>query len=237
MTWRAVFTAALVFVATVASAADAAAVHFRKVQQLEAAIAHATNAVRIAMLGLDLRDEIDATLAADPNHLEARMSRVRYLAHAPSVVGGGRDTARAEAAEIAKRDPAYGHFAAGYLAYGDKEFGLARREYRAAIEGASTTSRKAEALLWMGWLSQESQQWNDAFAAFQQLLELDPARVNALYEIGRTSSFCRCDVERGRAALQKYLGSKRSEGMPSAAEARKLLAQVTRESGVQPAPQ
>jgi len=85
---------------------------------------------------------------------------------------------------------------------------------------------KVLALMWLGYLSQETQQYDAAFTAFDEVMATDPARVDALYEIGRTAVFARRDVERGEEALRKYLAAKRTEEMPSEDEARKLLEQL-----------
>ena len=102
--------------------------------------------------------------------------------------------------EISKRDPALGHFASGYLAYRDKQYGPARIDLREAVKNASTPAHKAEARRWLGWLSQETQQWTTAFEQFEALGDD--------YEIGRTSAFCACELERGKVALERYIATK-----------------------------
>ncbi len=58
-----------------------------------------------------LRDAFEKTVQLDPNNLDARESLLQFYLQAPSVVGGGKDKAQAQAREIAKRDPARGHLA------------------------------------------------------------------------------------------------------------------------------
>jgi tetratricopeptide (TPR) repeat protein len=168
-----------------------------------------TNPVRLLLLAMKIRDSLAAARAKEPDNVEVRLDLVRFYTVAPRIAGGGIDDARAEAAEIAKRDVPLGHFARGYIEYREKNFGIARRELREAIRLGNPSTR-ALAMQWLGWLSQESQQWDDAFALFEEL--------GALYEIGRTAVFCSCQVERGRAALQEHLKAK-----PKDADARKLL--------------
>lgn len=139
---------------------------------------------------------------------------MRFHMRTPRIAGGSLDQARAQAAEIARRDPPLGHFARGYIAYRQKHYGVARLELREAKKTAKKPEHRALASKWLGWLSQESQQWNDAFAIFEELRATDP---DALYEIARTSSFCSCELEKGRAALAEYLKVK-----PGDAEAVKL---------------
>lgn len=156
-----------------------------------------TNPVRLLFLAIHIKDSLDLALERDPENLEIRLDLVRFYTVTPSMFGGGVDDARAQAAEIARRDAALGHFAFGYIAYREKEYGTARRELREAVKIAKEPATRTLALQWLGWLSQESQQYDDAFAAFEEL--------RSSYEIGRTAVFCSCRLERGKAALQEHV--------------------------------
>lgn len=159
-----------------------------------------SNPVRLLMLALDIKEALDAAVKGDPENVEARLDLVRFHAVTPRIAGGDPEEARAQAAEIARRNEALGHFANGYLAYRDKQYGRARIELREAIKGTANPTHKQLAMRWLGWLSQESQQWPDAFELFGALGDD--------YEIGRTAAFCRCELERGKNALERYLATK-----------------------------
>lgn len=173
-----------------------------------------SNPIRLLTLALDIKKALDAALAEAPEDVEVHLDLVRFHVMTPRIAGGSMDEARAHAAEIARRDAPLGHFARGYIAYREKQFGVARTELREAIRSGNAAT-KTLALKWLGWLSQESYQWDDAFAAFEQLR---PTDVTALYEIARTSIFCSCRREEGKAALAAYLKLR-----PHDKEARKLL--------------
>ena len=172
-----------------------------------------SNPVRLLMLAVRIREALETARASEPDNVEVRLDLVRFYTVTPRIAGGSVDDARTEAAEIAKRDAPLGHFARGYIEYREKNFGTARLELREAIRTGNASTR-ALATKWLGWLSQESQQWDDAFAAWEELHDL--------YEIGRTAVFCSCRVELGRAALREHLQAK-----PKDAEARKLMAKLT----------
>ena len=163
-------------------------------------VRHTTNPVRLVFLALNIKDSLEKALRLDPENVEIRLDLVRFFAVTPGVLGGSIEDARVQATEISRRDAALGHFALGYIAYREKELGTARRELREAASTARDAKTRALALQWLGWLSQESQQYDDAFAAFEEL--------GAKYEIGRTAVFCSCQLERGKAALQEYAKSK-----------------------------
>jgi hypothetical protein len=160
-----------------------------------------SNPVRLFMLALDIKKALEQALKKNPNDTEVLLDLVRFHAMTPKIAGGDPAEARAFAKKLAKLDEGLGHFAAGYLAYREKQFGTARRELNEAVK-QTTGAHRTMALQWLGWLSQESQQYADAFAAWEQLRATDP---KALYEIARTATFCHCEIARGKAALEEYL--------------------------------
>ena len=184
------------------SVAAAPGDHQRRARELAAEAQQTSNPIRLFVLALQIKEALDAALSEKPDDVEVRLDLVRFFVRTPRIAGGSLDQARAQAEEIARRDAPLGHFARGYIAYRQKEFGVARIELREARKSAKKPEHRAMAAKWLGWLSQESQQWNDAFAVFEELRATDP---EALYEIARTSSFCSCQLEKGRAALAEYL--------------------------------
>jgi tetratricopeptide (TPR) repeat protein len=162
-----------------------------------AEVEQTSNPIRLFMLALDIRRELEAALAANPDDAEVRLDLVRFFTMTPRMAGGDLEAARAHAAKLAQLDPPRGHFARGYIAYRTKDFGVARIELREAIRTTKSPATRALAMRWLGWLSQESQQWDDAFAVFEELG--DP------YEIARTAAFCSCRIPQGRAALETHL--------------------------------
>jgi tetratricopeptide (TPR) repeat protein len=200
-----------------------AAVHYRVAREAMNEAKQTSNPVELAILGWKIGDELEETVRLDPNELDARIDLVRYYTVAPRIVGGSAKKARAQARELTRRDPALGAFANGYIDYRDKAYGPARQKLRDAGRLAKDAKTKVLALTWLGWLSQETQQYDDAYRAWEEVLATDPLHVEALYEIGRTSVFAHRDVARGEEALRQYLSSKRTSDMPSEEEARKLL--------------
>ncbi|HXG57877.1 MAG TPA: hypothetical protein VNL91_02550 [Thermoanaerobaculia bacterium] len=197
--------------------------HHRRARQFLDEAASTRDPIRLLWLGWRIREALDAALALDPERIDARLDLVRFHTMAPRIAGGSREAAEAQAAEIERRDPALGCFARGYIAYRKKAFGLARAKLREAVSGAATAEHRIMALTWLGWLSQESQQYDDAFAAFESILRIRPTHAAALYEIGRTAVFARRDLERGERALRRFIDSA-SRGQPGLAEGHLQLA-------------
>jgi tetratricopeptide (TPR) repeat protein len=191
-----------------ASVTAAPAGSYAEAKRWMAEVPH-TNPVRALLLIPKIHDALDATIVREPDNVPARLDLVRFHMVTPSLLGGDVDEAKTQANEIARRDVALGHFARGYIAYRQKEYGPARHDLRDAMRLGNASTR-ALAARWLGWLSQETQQWDEAFAMFEEL--------GALYEIGRTASFCGCRLERGKAALRQYLKAK-----PKDPDAKKVL--------------
>lgn len=182
-----------------------------------------SNAVRLAYIGWNIGVELETALAIDPSRTDARLDLIRYYELTPRILGGSTAKAHAQAAELSKRDAARGAFATGYVAYREKEYGQARLALRNAVTLAKDDDVRILALTWLGWLSQETQQYDDAFAAFDNILAIDPKHGPALYEIGRTAVFSRRQLTRGEESLRKYLLLKPRFDEPSLALAHLLL--------------
>ncbi len=176
---------AAVFAVLLALASAGQSGEHAKARKAMAEAERTNNPVRLLVLAFDIRKSLDKALAGDPDNVEVRLDFVRFHVNTPRIAGGDMSEARAHAAEIAKRDEALGHFAKGYIAYrGEKAYGAARLAFRAAIERADKPATKALAMRWMGWLSQETQQWQTAFEMWEALGDE--------HEIKRTEGFCRC---------------------------------------------
>jgi tetratricopeptide (TPR) repeat protein len=203
---------------------NAASAEHEEARHWMAEVRRTTNPIRLLVLIPKIHTSLEKALAREPDNVEVHLDLVRFYVMAPGIAGGDVNEARMHAAAIAHRDIPLGHFARGYIAYREDEYGPARRELREAVRLGSGSTR-ALAVQWLGWLSQETQQWDEAFAMFEELRASDPS---ALYEIGRTAAFCSCRVEQGRAALQEYLKAKRTQDMPSIEDARKQLKKLKR---------
>ena len=166
------------------------------------------NVARLLVLGWNIGDELETAVRLDPADVDARLDLVRYYVTAPRLVGGSMNKARLQASLLAKRNRALGAFARGYIAYkGEQAFAPARKEFETAIRLAENAPAKVLAMTWLGYLSQESRQYDRAFDLWNELVALDPAQTAALYEIGRTSVFCYCRYDDGQQALGRYLAT------------------------------
>ena len=138
------------------------------------------------------------------------------------------DKARAQAVELARRDPPRGHYARGRLATYDKQPDVAAKAYLAAWEARpeSTNYRTAA-----GLALQETRQWDRAFAHYLAWTAEDARAAGAWYQLGRTSALSGLRLDVGADALRRYLALPMVPGQPSMHHAWYRLGQVQSQAG------
>jgi tetratricopeptide (TPR) repeat protein len=87
-----------------------------------------------AGLAKKVRNQFEQAVQLSPSSVDARTDLAEFYLEAPGIVGGGQDKARAQAATLARLDPAKAHWVNARIAEKKKDFTTAEREYRAAIE-------------------------------------------------------------------------------------------------------
>ena len=177
-----------------------------------------------------LRDAFERAIALDPNLHDARTSLVEYYLQAPAIVGGSVAKARAQAAELAKRDPPRGHYARGRLAMHDKQPDVAAKAYVAAWEARPENAAFRTAA---GQALQETRQWERAFALYRAWTAEDPKAAPAWYQLGRTAALSGQQLEIGANALRRYLALPLLPGQPEMHHAWYRLGQVQALAGDQ----
>ena len=137
-----------------------------------------------------------------PESVEAAESRLEFFINAPGIAGGGMDKARAEAARIASLSAMHGHFAQARLALAKHDTALAESEYRSAMTQYSDSSRP---LVLLATLLADQKHFEDAFAIVDERLSRAPNDTVSLYLVGRTAALSGTQLDRGEAALRRYL--------------------------------
>ena len=175
-----------------------------------------------------LRDAFERALALDPNLHDARSNLMEFYLQAPAIVGGSVDKARAQAAELARRDPPRGHYARGRLAMHDKQPAEAAKAYVAAWEAspANTTYRRAA-----GQALQETGQWDRAFELYLAWTAEDAKAGGAWYQLGRAAALSGQRQDLGMAALKTYLALPLAPAEPPKHHAWFRLGQLQAKSG------
>ena len=170
-----------------------------------------------------IRDAFEKTVALDPNNLDARDGLLQYYLQAPAIVGGGKDKAKVQANEIAKRDVARGHLAHAQVFMSEKNTVAALKSYEAAY-AAKPGDKNIRLAVGIGY--QMAERWNESFKHFRAWTLQDEKAGPAWYQIGRTSALSGLQLEEGIAALQKYLGMSHAGNEPQNKNAYHRLGQL-----------
>jgi len=173
--------------------------------------------------------ELEATVALDPRHVDARLGLVQFYAGAPEMMGGSFDKALEQAKAIQPVDPLVGHRAFAFIYSQQKHPDLAKKEYLDAIQ-EQPKSPKPHSYFGL-YLANVEKNYAAAFAEFDAALKLDPKYMPAFYHLGRTAALADTNLARGEESLKKYVGYAPKENEPPLARAHYYLGAVYEKEG------
>jgi len=175
-----------------------------------------------------IREHHERAAALAPDEIEYRESLLEYYALAPAAMGGGLNKARAEAAEIAKRDRVRGLAAYGRLARAAGDVEAALSKYRQAAEERPEDPRIALRLI---IYLQELKRWPEAFTRLDALLARDQSVGSAWYQLGRTAVLSNTRHADGEAAFRRFFSMPREIDDPPVAAAHWRLGMLHEQQG------
>ncbi|MBI4885833.1 MAG: tetratricopeptide repeat protein [Acidobacteria bacterium] len=187
------------------------------------------NVFRAPLLARRVRKEWERAVELDPNQVDARIGLVGFYAQAPSVMGGSMDKARAQAAEIAKRNAMRGAMSRGDLAqYEEKpaaEIAAYQQATLLAPDSVVAFAALADALVRAG-------KPDEALAATDEFARRRPDDPWALYNTGRISGLTGLQIDRGEAALKRFLAAPASDASaPTIALSHYYLGKIAEKRG------
>lgn len=179
-----------------------------------------------AGLAKKVRTEFERAVELDPKNSEARADLAEFYIEAPSIVGGGKDKARAQAEALAGFNPALADYVMGRIAEKDKDKATAERAYRAAIE---TSHGTAQAWLHLAQFMAHNQRLDEMEQALHTMESSPVDRPEALMD--GASLLLRTGGDNALAVrlLRRYLTTPVEEG--PAFKAHDLLGQVLEKQG------
>jgi tetratricopeptide (TPR) repeat protein len=97
-----------------------------------------------------------------------------------------------------------------------------------SILDAVLAAEPALASAWIekGFRAQQREDWDEALAAFERVLELDPEEGSARYQVARTCIFAERGLDRAERCLVDYLAGRRKGWWPAPVHAHWRLGQV-----------
>lgn len=170
------------------------------------------------------RQYFELAVKLDPRNKEATGDLFDYYLNAPSFLGGGLDKATALAQQIAKQDPAEGHFAEAQLADRRKDYDSAEQQLRRAVELAP---RQVGRILDLARYLAKQGRVQESEAVFAQAEKIDPNNPKLIYTKAKTYVEQKRNLEQAKALLKKYMQCNLTPEDPPKEEARRLLAKVS----------
>jgi tetratricopeptide (TPR) repeat protein len=190
------------------------------------------NFIRKGVIGRRIGPHYDKAVELDSNSVAAAEARVEFYLEAPSMVGGGADKAKAEAARLLRLSPYHGGFAQARIAEKAKAWDQAESEYRTLIRANPDSSRPVTALV---SLLQSRERFAEAFEVIDARLARFANDTLAIYNLGRTAAISGKELSRGEAALRKFLSMLGVSDPQSRASAHYRLGMIREKLGDLPA--
>ena len=182
--------------------------------------AYARQALAASLLGKPkwagkTRDAYEKSVALDADNLDARYDLMQYYLAAPGFLGGDREKADAQAAEMTRRDPVMGKLAAAFLAQTDEKPADAERLLR---EGLALDPARERLRLSLAVLMQDGERWDEIGALWREALARDPDNALAHYQMGRLAVYSGKDEAAALVHIERFIAlGKVPEGVTLAA--------------------
>jgi len=103
--------------------------------------AASVNAFSAASFAKKAKNEFEQAVKLDSANVQARADLAEYYTDAPSIMGGGTDKARDQAAQVAKYDQATSHWILALVAEKEKRYPDAEKEFQEAIKVAKDPAK------------------------------------------------------------------------------------------------
>ena len=166
-----------------------------------------------------------------PDNLDVRFDLLDFYLNAPGVVGGGRDKAEAEAAEIAKLDPGEGCVARAAIFEKDKNWNQARLEL---VQAMSLFPGRVNFFVDLADLLLRRQQFEDSAAQVEKALSIDANKPKAKLILAAAQIRLGKDITNAEYALSSLSQAPLSDDDPSFEEVFYWLGQAYLAEGKTP---
>jgi Flp pilus assembly protein TadD len=169
------------------------------------------------------RQYFEEAAQLNPRNLDAQSDLFEYYLEAPGFLGGGFEKAAATAEQIARIDPAEGHWAQARLAEQRKEFSSAEEQLRRAIDLAPHQVGK---LIDLARLLAKQGRFQEADQSFARAQAIAPNSPKVLFAQADVYIKTNRNLNIARDLLKRYLSLSLTPEDPPRSQAEKLLKQL-----------
>jgi Flp pilus assembly protein TadD len=159
----------------------------------------------------------------NPDNLDAQSDLFEYYLEAPGFLGGGFDKAAATANQIARINPAEGHWAQAKLAEKHKEYSTAEAQLRRAVEIAP---HQIGRLIDLARLFTKQGRYHEADQSLAKAEEIAPNSPKLMFAKADLYIKGKRNIEFARELLKRYMSIALTPEDPPRADAERLLKQV-----------
>jgi tetratricopeptide (TPR) repeat protein len=149
--------------------------------------------------------EFETAVRADPRNAEAFSELGEFYAEAPAIIGGGADKAEALARRLEVIDRARAHALRARVAEGQKDYGKAESEWKAAVTSAA--AKPAEYWMTLGAFYGRRERWADMMNAIRSGFAADTEHGPALPHGAEVLIRARQAPQLAAELLESYLAS------------------------------
>lgn len=171
------------------------------------------------------RRYFERAVELNPSDKDAASDLFEYYLQAPGFLGGGLDKAEGLAQQIARIDPAEGHYAVAQIKDKRKEFGAAEEHLRNALDLAP---QQVGRILDVAKYLAKRGRTSESEALFDRAAGLAPENPRILFERAQTYISQNRELARARRLLERYLQSKLTPDDPPREQAEALLKNLPR---------
>jgi Flp pilus assembly protein TadD len=169
------------------------------------------------------RQYFEKAAQLNPRNLEAQSDLFEYYLEAPGFLGGGFEKAASAAAQIARINPAEGHWAQARLAEQRKEFSSAEEQLRRAIE---LTPHQVGRLVDLARLLAKQGRMEEAEQSFARAEAIAPDSPKLLFAKADVYIKAGRNLNVAKDLLKRYLSLNLTPEDPPRSQAEKLLKQA-----------
>jgi tetratricopeptide (TPR) repeat protein len=190
--------------------------------------AQKANVLRQPSLARRTKDHFERAVQLDSNYIDARDGLMQYYLQAPGIVGGSLDKARAQAAEVAKRNAYRGGFETATIAQHEKDTAAVARAYQALIAQFPDSAGPYYSLLNVAGARKD---YPLAWRTVEQLQRAQPNNSVALFVLGRVAAESGEQLDKGEQALRDYLKYQPAPNEPNHTNAHWRLGMILEKRG------
>lgn len=181
------------------------------------------NPIRLMRIAGRAKAAFERSVTLAPDYLDGREGLMQYFLQAPGVAGGSVANARAQAREIARRNPYRGAIALAAVERKNKDPEALLRAYESTIAQFPDSVAPYTALI---SALAERKDWARAWSAVERLERARPDWRPARYTFGRVAAMSGQRLDVGERYLREYLTREPEKGNPSHAGAHWRLGMI-----------